>query len=615
MDNAQPASYDVADYFGTIRKRWWILVFGLAAGIALAWVVTDHQRQVYTAATSVLVETTGSEDTNVVGGRTKGDINLDTEAQLVRSTAVATAAAKLMNVSTPPDRLAGRVTVDVPPNTAVLDIKYSAGTPRDAQSGSHAFAAAYLANRTDGAKAEMDAQIASIASKIKSTRDDLTDVNNRIALVWSGSSERNNLDTQRSNLTSQLNTLTARMNALSTTAIDGGRIIKDAPLPIRPTWPFRKINLASGGLVGLLLGGLVLLVLQRIDRRIRRGVDVVRRCEVTLLAEMPPRVTRPVDLVFPPYAAGGRTFNRLRNEVLASLRRTDQIVVVTGASRGTASTLVAANLACALARTGPEVVLVCAHLPDSLADTAETSRLLGVRAESGLSDVLAGRADLDDALRAAPRQPWLKVLTIGTTAAAPGLLQSQALRDVLTTLRKRADYIVIEAPSTSASADAQSIAGLGDAAILAVELRRSKDTEVADAAEQLRRIGVPLLGAVVLPKLKAARRPVPTPPDDDGFSIGRPATPVRIATSPELTPIAVAPQQATPADGADHPAAPRLEPPNADVASVSASNDRPRPEARSSGRGGAGRASKSRLGRRSRGSSAVARADADRHAT
>src|SRR3954469_21040109 len=57
----------------------------------------------------------------------------------------------------------------------------------------------------------------------------------------------------------------------------------------------------------------------------------------------------------------------------------------------------------------------------------------------------------------------------------------------------------------STSADAQSVASLADIALVAVELRRTGYTEVSDAAEQLRRVGTPLLGAVVLPKLSRRR--------------------------------------------------------------------------------------------------------------
>jgi hypothetical protein len=104
-----------------------------------------------------------------------------------------------------------------------------------------------------------------------------------------------------------------------------------------------------------------------------------------------------------------------------------------------------------------------------------------------------------------PRIPSLRVITTGGTATAAGLMQSQRLRDTLEALRRQAGYIVIEAPSTSSSADAQSLASLADAAILAVELRRARRPALLDAAEQLRRVGTPLLGAVVLPRLRGMR--------------------------------------------------------------------------------------------------------------
>jgi hypothetical protein len=222
---------------------------------------------------------------------------------------------------------------------------------------------------------------------------------------------------------------------------------------------------------------------------------------VAVLTELPARTQIRFDDLFPPFGLAGRMFSRLRNEVLASLTPDDRVLVVAGASRGPASTLVAANLAAALGRGGSEVVLVCAHLPETLVETAPATRLLGVDATPGLSDVLGGKVELADAVQHAPRNPWLRVLTTGGTASAGGLLQSPALRETLEDLLADADYVVIEAPSTAASADAQGLARLADAAILAVELRRTSLAEVVDAAEQLRRVGTPLLGAVVLPRL------------------------------------------------------------------------------------------------------------------
>ena len=80
---------------------------------------------------------------------------------------------------------------------------------------------------------------------------------------------------------------------------------------------------------------------------------------------------------------------------------------------------------------------------------------------------------------------------------------------ILARLRSGTGYVVVEAPSAAVSADAQSLASHADTAILAVELRRTRHAEIVDAAEQLRRVGTPVLGAVVFPRL---RKPLPVTP-------------------------------------------------------------------------------------------------------
>ena len=511
MDAPRPVSYDMSHYFGMLRRHWWIIALLTAAGLVGALSLAGTQQKVYDSTTYVLVMPTGSS-ASVEGGRTSGSVNLDTEAQLVTSAEVASNAAKLLKVTTAPSDLAAAVSVDVPANTSVMAITFAAATPPAAQAGSHAFATAYLANRQGSAQADITSQVNAINTKIHQQQATLAHINNDLAKLKPGSARYANAQSQRQTLNSQINLMTNRINNLSTTTVTSGKIITDAGLPTKPVKPSVPLFLTSGAMVGILLGIALAIARQRADKRVRFATDVPRRSGLQLLAQLPARVKPRFDDVFPPYGTGGRTFNRLRNEVLASLRETDQIIVVTGASKGPASTLVAVNLASALARAGSDVVLVCAHLPETIVDGASATRMLGVAATPGLSDVLAGKVPLDTATQRAPRNPWLRVITTGGTASATGFLQSQTLRDILAQLRTQAEYIVIEAPSTANSADAQSLASLADAAIVVVEIRRTTHTEVIDASDQLSRIATTMLGSVVLPRLKRSGDEVPTPP-------------------------------------------------------------------------------------------------------
>ena len=525
MEASRPA--DVSHYLGVFRRHWWIALIATGAGLGAGVALTKALPKTYESSASVLVQAL-DQDTNAQGGRTKGAVNLDTEAQLVRSGAVATGAAKLLRTTRSPIDLAKDVTVEVPANTTVLVITFQAGKPQDAQSGAHAFAEAYLQNRQNTAQSGLDEQIKTLTAKVKQLTSTLTGINSRLAGAAKGSPDQSNLMSLRSNSQNQLNGLTGRLNELTTTTVGAGDIISDARLPDTPTSPNPMVDLATGGMVGLLLGVALAFLRERFDRRLRSAADVRDRGQVHVLAALDERTTPHFDEVLQPYGPGGRVFNRLRNEILATLSPSDQVIVVAGTSRGSAATLVAANLAAALARTGSDVVLIGAHLPDSVVDVAPLARMLGVSAMPGLSDLLAGRVGLARALQRTPRIPSLRVITTGGAATAAGLMQSQRLKDTLEALRRQGGYVVIEAPSTSSGADAQGLASLADAALLAVELRKSRRPALLDAAEQLQRVGTPLLGAVVLPRLGNPRGAEPSGPAVALPAMAKQSKPVRL---------------------------------------------------------------------------------------
>ena len=511
--------------FAQARRHWWLVLLMAGAGLGTAALYTAWQPTVYESSTSVLVEPVG---TSAGHNAARADVNLDTESQLVTSTAVATRAAGLLHSTTPPAGLAAAVSVGVPANTSVLVITFDAARARDAQAGSRAFAQAYLGNRTDSARADLAGGVAVLTDKVNQLDTSLAQVNAALAGTGARNPDRPALDTQRSTIVSQINTLTDQLDGLSTTTVEAGRIIQDAGEPATPARPDKLLDLACGGPAGLALGIGAALTRERLGRRIHGAAALSRRVDVPAIATIPVR-TSPLDGVFPPGDAAGRAFDRLRNEVVALMPaaavpvarhaliavspgagggtgdarpvHSGAVIVVAGASGGAASAVVAANLAAAFARTGAETVVVSARLADGPEHVAYLERVLGVHPRPGLSDVLDGQLPLRRTVQRAPEHPYLTVIGAGGTVDDRCLLQSRVLPDILATLRARAAYVVLEAPSTATSADAQGLASLADATLVAVELRRTRYTEVGDAAEQLRRIGTPLLGVVVLPRL------------------------------------------------------------------------------------------------------------------
>ena len=211
----------------------------------------------------------------------------------------------------------------MPANTTVLVITLRGRTtPQAAQAGSHAFAEAYLRNREETARAGLDQQIKTLDAKVKQLTAALTGINARLADARPDSSERPNLESLRSNSQNQLNTLTGRLNELTTTTVSAGSIISDARLPERADQPERAAQPRHRRDGSACCSGWRWRSLrERLDRRLRdRGGRPRPRPDRPVLAALDERTAPQLRRRAPAVRAGGRIFNRLRNEVLASLQ-------------------------------------------------------------------------------------------------------------------------------------------------------------------------------------------------------------------------------------------------------------------------------------------------------
>src|SRR5215469_16379528 len=126
----RPDSFEAANYFGAVRRRWWIVLGLTCLGLIGAFAYTVVAPKSYTGTAVVSVTpVAGSSGSQVTNGRTgPAQVNLDTEAQVVVSTQVSSRAAHMLHSQLTPWQLAQQVSVTVPPNSSVLDISCSAST-------------------------------------------------------------------------------------------------------------------------------------------------------------------------------------------------------------------------------------------------------------------------------------------------------------------------------------------------------------------------------------------------------------------------------------------------------------------------------------------------------
>ena len=162
-----------------------------------------------------------------------------------------------------------------------------------------------------------------------------------------------------------------------------------------------------------------------------------------------------------------------------------------GAEDGAA--LFAANLAVVFSQLGEQTLLVDANLR-----TPRQHDVFGLRPRQGLSDLLAGRADLDVVLRVGGFVD-LSVLPAGTLPPNPQeLLSRDAFRTLDTSLASRYDVVLYDLAPFGAGADALAVAARAGGVLLAVRKDHTRVVQLARMAEQLAEAGAEVVGAVVM---------------------------------------------------------------------------------------------------------------------
>jgi Mrp family chromosome partitioning ATPase len=201
------------------------------------------------------------------------------------------------------------------------------------------------------------------------------------------------------------------------------------------------------------------------------------------------------ELQWPPVVLGlerdwGDRFDRLAERLIEGRRRQDlRAMLFTSCHRAEGRTTLVLTLARALARHPCRTVLVDADLAGPM-----LARLLGLRPEVGLDDVVEAGYALSDALIDAP-DDHLTILPIRSAVARPReFLASPAWSCTLARLRREFDLILLDGGPLFTGLSAAVLHRSVDAAVLVYHRELTGDRALLRAREVLERGGVPLLG-------------------------------------------------------------------------------------------------------------------------
>lgn len=428
---------DLHDFGRFLRAGWIYIVAFVVVGALAGYAYSSVQKPVYDATARVFVGTTatGSVDALSVGVTFNQQI-VASYMSVVTDPIVLQPVIDRLRLDTTPADLANQISAEVPTGTLVMDITVADSSPTRARDIANA-----VTDSLGDAVADLTPGRTSSSTPVKITST------------------------------------------------------REAVAPTSPVSPNKPLNLALGVMIGLILGLLTAFLRAITDTKIRSERDVARITDAPMLATIATSSKQDRDRLVDASDARsvrGEAYRRLRTNLqFLDSSKGSRSFVLTSAMPGEGKTTTTSNLAATIADTDTRVVLVDADLR-----RPQVHRQFGIDGSIGLTDVLIGSVELDDAL-----QRWgtndLAILPAGTIPPNPSeLLQSADMIDLIEALGKRFDIVLFDTPPVVPVADAAILAARSSGAILVVAEGSSRKPQLEKALEQLQQVHARLFGVV-----------------------------------------------------------------------------------------------------------------------
>ena len=167
-----------------------------------------------------------------------------------------------------------------------------------------------------------------------------------------------------------------------------------------------------------------------------------------------------------------------------------QVLQINSATQGEGKTTTLLNLAMTYVEDGLKVILIDLDLR-----RPKLHRSLKIKNECGVTDVLSGKATLEEAIK---HSKWgYDLLNSGTKTSYPtAQLGSQAIEAMFVELRKNYDMILVDNAPVLSVSDPILISRLCDAGVFVVSQAKSRKGVSREAINILRQNKVPIVGVI-----------------------------------------------------------------------------------------------------------------------
>ncbi len=300
-----------------------------------------------------------------------------------------------------------------------------------------------------------------------------------------------------------------QLGILASLQTGNAELVQPAQTPRTASSPRPLRNAVVAFLLGLLVGALLAVLLDRIDRRLRHRNDAEAILERPVLGAIPEsrilRKTKQESLHLG--GAEGEAFRALRtNFRYFAIDQDVKSMLMTSSAPGDGKSTIAKYLAATAAASNVQVVLLEADLRRPALNHA-----LANLDRRGLTDVLAGSVALKDVIQQVPlsvpgqrgsgepaAQRTLDVITAGPIPPNPtDLLESDRMNDVIAELEVLYDLVIIDSSPLTVVPDAIPLANRVSGVVVVIREGKSTSTGARSLRKQLDNLRITPLGIII----------------------------------------------------------------------------------------------------------------------
>lgn len=473
----------LTEVLATLRRRAWVIVACMLLVVAAAVVFSLFAEKQYTATSSLLARQE-SLSGDVFNDQAAFDVTdpereLQTNLRLLQLDEVRDRAAQLIGGGITAAEVDAKVDIEASEDSDVISINATSPDADLSADVANGFADAFVSFREQADREKVEQAQGRLESQLES--DDLSPARR-----------------------ASLETRVDELQTLADLQTGGIELVQPADSPDSPSSPKPRRNALIGAFGGLLLGLGLVLVLEQVDRRVRRPEELQELLELPVVGTIPE--SSMISNGGPPNADDWRSaeaFRMFRASLLYfDAGREIKSVLVTSAAPGDGKTTIALGLAVAAAEPGLSVLLIEADLR-----RPTLGPRLGLRRSGGLTRVLRSRdqSSMVTAVQSvtveSPSNDGAPVV-INVLPAGPHppnaaeLMESETMSEVLEAAERDYDLVVVDTSPVGVISDPIPLFDQVSGVVVVAGMKETTRESARRLKAQLDSVKPPLLGVV-----------------------------------------------------------------------------------------------------------------------